>query len=707
MRKLAISLATYCFSFMAPVVFGAEEGDSGSSWRVEEILVVGSQTSYQNRNASVTRSEIPLIDLPQSVQVLNRVLLNDQDLQSLSQALTNVSGVVPNQEAETLLANPLIRGFESEIFIDSLLGYGDTAVVDPSSLIGVDRIEVAKGPTSTLYGGGIGAPVGGLINLVTKTPYSEASYDLSILAGSFETSSLGIDINQPLSDEAGFRIAVERFDSDDYIEGADVNRLSVNPSFSWELSTDTELVIRGLFSEIEQLEYTGLPIEVAALPGVDPYQFTGALNGPRTDVSNQSVHGELTHRFSPSLSTTLQLRRYESEFDEHSSYAYTAFFPVTGSSAAILKGRLPAAVDETTLDASFNWSVQTSGIDHSVLGGVFLDSTDYEAGIAFDFNPIGFLDYASGVNNLVYGSVPAIDPTTNSVNAYETKALYLQDQLSFTDRFSVLLSGRYTHYKHEEGFPGFTTIDTDYKEFDYRAGLSYRLSDSISLFGGYATGSRMSLFFSGVNGAPPEPEESRSAEIGLKFSEPSTQLSGSLVAFQLKRDKIPTLISFSPFAQVQTGEQETQGIELDLIWEPNRDWSLLFNLASIEAEYTEAVTTSTAIITPGTLLARVPEESGRLAAHYRVPNESLSGLSVGAGVSFASEAPLSNSNLFYSDSYAVVDLHVDYEWANFEIGLNINNLLDREYLKPYQFLSGEIVRPGSPFAAFVTLKANL
>lgn len=139
----------------------AQAAEPPPSWRIEEIVVTGARSGYAAQDSSLSKSGITLQDLPQSVQVLNRTLIDEQNLQSLSDALVNVSGVVPSDESETVLISPLIRGFRAEIYVDGMPSYGDTAVIDSSSLSAVDRIEVAKGPTSALYGGGIGAPVGG------------------------------------------------------------------------------------------------------------------------------------------------------------------------------------------------------------------------------------------------------------------------------------------------------------------------------------------------------------------------------------------------------------------------------------------------------------------------------------------------------------------------------------------------------------------
>ena len=127
------------------------------SWTPEIIVTAERPANYTIGAASVTRTPVPLINTPQSIQVLTRTLLDEQQLFTLADAVRNISGVVTALPSEAVLANPIVRGFESEVFVDGLIAYGDTAVVDPSSLSGVERIEVAKGPTSLLFGGGTGA----------------------------------------------------------------------------------------------------------------------------------------------------------------------------------------------------------------------------------------------------------------------------------------------------------------------------------------------------------------------------------------------------------------------------------------------------------------------------------------------------------------------------------------------------------------------
>ncbi len=680
--------------------------DTRKSWQVkEEIVVTGKkEETYQADQSTLVKGDIALIDWPQSIQVLNRTLIEEQGAQSLTEVLANVSGVVPNHEQETVLVNPFIRGQEAEILLDGLISYGDTAVIDPSSLATVDRVEVAKGATSTLFGGGVGAPTGGLINLVTPTPLDEERYRLTLRGGSFATRAVGIDLNQPLSDAVSFRLTGEGYQSDDMIDAVDIDRLTLNPSLSWQLAEDTNLILRGFYNRIEQLEYTGLPAEVAGLPGVNRLQFTGATNSPRTEVRNQSLHATLEHQFSDRLSGKVHLRGFENEFDEFSSFPFLSFFPIDGTSVPIIRGQLPVDTDEITLDASISLEVDPGvGWRHRLLAGFTVDRTDYEAGSGFDFSPIGVLDYASGENTLDFGPIPAIN--SSSVNEYETVALYLQDHIEIGDRWRVLASGRLTRYGLREVVGG-SGADESYTEFDPRVGVTYRINDSLSAFAGAATGSRIVPFFAGVNGAPPVPEESESYEIGLKVS--SQSWTGTFAAFRLERTNIPTLDLNDPFfGSVQNGSQSSEGFEMDLIWEPNEQLSVIANAAYVDARNESDIVSFGTVFARGNRLSRIPEWSGRVAARYRFDEGLLNGLGVGIGATYADEAPLTDANVFSSDSYTVFDAQAGFRIGAVDVQLSIVNLFDREYFRPYQYLLQEVVRPGQERSFFITLGVEL
>ena len=662
------------------------------SWTPDIIVTATRDSAYSIDAASVTRTDVPLIAVPQSIQVLTRTLLDEQLAITLADALTNVSGVVATRPYEAVLANPLVRGFSAEIFIDGLPAYGGTAVVDPSSLAGYEAIEVAKGPTSTLFGGGTGAPVGGIINLVTKTPQADAFYSASVRVGSFGTLSPSWDINQPLGKAVGLRLAGEYQSGGDYIDDVNAKRLSFNPSLSVALGEATQLIIVGNYSRVTQLEYAGIPAEVVGLPGVDPFQFSGTTDAPRTEITNAMVTGTLTHNFSDAIDATVQVRHYDSSFDENATFIYPPVWPPSGTVYPLLRASLPTDVGETTVDASLTATFATGALQHTLLAGFQWDATSYDAAMYFDFTPIGLKDWA-GPTTGAFGTVPPF--FLGQTDDYSTIAGYLQDQIQWGP-VSLLASLRVTDlgYKSVEA-----AADAHYTRVSPRVGATWEFTKGIAAFAGWATGFRATVNFIGLE--PPVPQTSSSVEFGLKAGG-WNGVSGTLAFYRVTRQNVPTADPNNPFLQVQTGEQRSQGVDLDLIWEPSPAWSVLANYA-----FTDATVTKDNTIPVGDALARVPRNAGRAAVRYRFQNGPARGLGIGAGVTAASGAPLTLPNTVSSGSYATVDAQASYTTGAFRFGLSIVNLLNNGYFLPYQYFALPLEIAGQPRSAFLTMGVTL
>ena len=658
---------------------------------------------------SATRTPTPLLQTPQAVQVLDRTLLEEQDRRTLADALVNVSGVTPTRPEETLFIQPIVRGFPAEIFLDGLPAFGTTAFIDPTSLVGTERVEVVKGPTSTVYGGGAGAPLGGLINVVSTRPEADAGGVVGFRTGRFATVDPYADLNVPFGARVAARLAGEYQRNTSWIDHVAANRWSVQPSLSAELSPTTELLVRGQFDRRSQLEYSGMPAAQALAGQLGRDAFPGATTGqPRTTVDNRLATAELRHAFRRStrgvaratgddVHLTVSGRSYDGRIRDYGSFVLPEFAapdPATPTAYPIFTLYLPTRVKEGTLDANLSATADALGGRHVLLGGVNYDHTAFSSAIGFDGVPVGVADLAGPSGPLAFGAIPA--PTTTQTNRYATVAAYGQDQATYGP---LHLSGslRYTQLQLRQQEQA---VDRTYRRLTPRAGATVDMATGVALFAGYATGFRAPVNF--VGRTPPKPETSRSAEGGLKLALARLGLSGTLAAFDMTRRNVSTPDPGDPMFAIQTGEQRARGVEADVTWEPTRRWSLIANYA-----YTEAAVTRDPTIPVGNRLPRVPRNSGRVAARYRVLGGAAKGLAFGAGVTAFGAREITLPNTVPVPGYAAVDAQAAYDVGRFTAQLSAVNLAGRRAFDAFQYLASPVVIPAQPRAVYVTLKARL
>jgi iron complex outermembrane receptor protein len=192
-------------------------------------------------------------------------------------------------------------------------------------------------------------------------------------------------------------------------------------------------------------------------------------------------------------------------------------------------------------------------------------------------------------------------------------------------------------------------------------------------------------------------------EGGLKLALPKAHLAGTIAIFNQTRDNVATPDPTNFLYSVQTGQQRARGAEADLTWEPIRALSFLANYA-----YTEATVTKDNAIPIGNLLARVPRNSGRVAARYRLPNGAAKGLSFGAGVTGFSSRQDTLPNTVSTPGYAALDVQATYDFGRrYTFEGSAVNLAGRRTYDPYEYFGFAVVMPNQPLSAYVTLKIHL
>lgn len=278
---------------------------------------------------STTRTDTPVERLPQSIQILPRQLLDQQATTTVSEAVTNVSNVQPASPvgiANTEIAPLRIRGFPAEQWRDGLVTLYNAG--DRDGLVNAERIEVLKGPSTILYGGGVGSPLGGVVNIVSKLPRNETFAQTGLRIGSHRYWNPWFDINTKLTPDGSalFRVTGEFTGNRSYIDTLDSKRYSINPTLTLTNNDSTTPTIQGFLSRQQQQAYQCLPVYGTILGDfrLRPDTFIGPRNLPDSYTRTHGITTTLDHRFNDVWSAQLKARWSQTQFDQLSQNIFGA-----------------------------------------------------------------------------------------------------------------------------------------------------------------------------------------------------------------------------------------------------------------------------------------------------------------------------------------------------------------------------------------------
>ena len=669
----------------------------------------GPVRGYQAETASsATKFDVPVNRIPQSIQAVPRKLIEDQGVVSQSEALRNVSGVQPPQILMGAQMYPSIRGFNGERYVDGLPNYYDMGARDLT--VNVERLEVLKGPSSVLYGGGL--PIGGIVNVVSKLPTMARFAEAGLTVGSNGHISPFFDINQPLNAQGTvlFRVTGQYEKTGTQIEGVERRSYTLNPTLTLTNNAGTSLTIQGHVSERRQPEYSGLPavgtLDRSAF-SIRRNLFVGDLGTlPDTRSQNMSLTARFDHAFNDTWSTFSAVRISRSKFHEPSQYVtglVNGNTPIFGSIFQQVNGFLGEATTEVSANSNILAKFNIGPTQNKLLFGVDYNRvTDKGILNADAFITADLVDMTAPLfKPYVYPPSGFFSTFSDIDNVYTTTGATAQLHSTIFNRLHILAGARVVNVdiKSNERAPSapnaFHSSDTKVLP---RFGAVYDLLPGFSVFAAYSEGLRAVPFFSSL-GVAPKPEGARNLEAGIKLNT-SFGLSGTLAVFDLTRSNV---VVAGPFGLgVQSGEQRSKGFEADLVWQPTQNLSFLASYAHIDAKV-EKDTNAARIGAP---LVGVPRNSGRLWANYTLTDGALKGLSFGAGLYAASKQSVMLGGPWRTQSYATIDGKIAYQYQNWTLSIVGKNLADRRYFIPYSFLDGHVA-PAAGRTIYATLSAKL
>ena len=664
------------------------------------IIVTGISDGYLASNSvTATKTDTPLIDIPQTINVVTRAQLDDQAHHSLADILRYIPGTTVGQ-GEGNRDQITLRGQNTtaDFFLD---GVRDD-VQYYRGLYNIERVEILKGPYALIFGRGGG---GGIINRVQKSPLS----DDFIYAGQASINSLGAydisaDVNAPLGDAAAVRInaVYENFDSHrDFVGGA---RYAWNPYVAFKLNDAWTLGLSYEYVHDDRTTDRGVP-SIAAIAGqpnrpIAGYrdQFFGVPGVNYTKLEAQIAKLRLDGALTPNLSFSGTI--LYGDYDK----IYRNVYPNGAATAQSGTVALAAYSDPTQREnfiaqANLVWAVETGPLMHKILVG-----TEYGDQKSVN-RRINGSNATFNLANPIFPTVSFNTLSRDTVSDVKFFSVYVQDQISFGDHIDVVAGVRYDNFDID-GTDLLPAVDRPFARKDEkvspRLGLIFKPQENISLYGSYSqsflprSGDQfLALTVTQQNLAP---EKFTNYEIGAKWDvQPNLNL--TLAVFQLERSNATTPDPRNPVASINIGTTRTQGIELAVTGNITPSWQVHGGYSYQDA---------TLAGNDSVRLGQVPRHQASLWNRYDFNDRFAAGLGIiHQSSQFAAirTAPNTTNNTTKLPAFTRVDAAFYYDLSDaLQLQLNVENLFDTDYFSDAH--NNNNISTGAPINGRFTIRAK-
>lgn len=664
---------------------------------VNEAVAVRAEIYQETAAAIGTKTEAPLIEVPQAISIINRQLLDDQGARKLDDALKNVAGVMPGGYYNAW-DYYRIRGFDASFttYIDGLMGINGVG----EEMFGLERVEVLKGPSSALYGQGV---LGGLVNLQSKRPRRDGFADLQMSGGSWNFYEPGVDLGGSLNPSRTLyaRLTALYRTQKSFVEFAKRNRWYGAPAITWDMTPRTSITLLSRFQIDRMFHAFPLPAKGTVEPNINgelPIStFIGEPSRSNDVVEKNKQGGYLfTHRFNDDITLQQNLRISESSSkwknllypglladDERTLYRYPLFYNQQWRTFRV----------DTNLTSRF----QTGALRHNLITGFEF----YRYPNAYQQQTIDFSDFSAflpiDIFNPVYGVAPepTLQPWFGGTSRSRTFGGYFQDQMKWGEKLSFTAGGRVDAAANK-------TDANPYVEntaFSPRVGVNYQFLSGAAVYGSYTKSFRQQsgrVFDGSASSVFADPERGRQFEVGVKTNLIDGRMTATFAAFDLVRQNVASNDPDHPNFVLMTGKQRSRGVELETSYRPTTGWNFIAAYTYIDAKVIEDT------VTPiGTRTQNVPHHSISFWTTYEVERGWARGFGFGFGARRYTDQSGDLSDSFRIPSYGLADGSIFYRNGRLLVRANFNNLTDKRYFTgSYDQL---YVQPGDPRNARVTI----
>ncbi|WP_185151926.1 TonB-dependent receptor [Chryseobacterium vaccae] len=710
--------------FEIPVVYTTADNNV-----IEGITVYAvSRNKFLDKD-STSISKMPLRNLenPQMYTSINRQILKEQLVYDVSDALKNVPGIVKMQGSAGRAGDGSfyynLRGFPTRVSMVDGVPATTNSEIDPAD---IERIDVIKGPSGTLYGGAVNS-FGGLINVVTKKPKDYFGGEVSYLMGSYNLNRVTADVYGPITDSRKtlFRLNAAYQYQNGFRDSEFRKSMFVAPTFSYEVNDRLKF---NLGAQIYTYEGTNTPIIFlsrtrkffATTP--DELGFDWKRSYSNNDMSLKApsinVKAEVNYKISDHwTSQTLISRNYRKT---EGLYQYQ--FIRGNDSDAMLERNVQWQNSEgasTSIQQNFNGEFKIGKIKNKVLIGL-----DYlNQSLNYNNSPIVKYDTINGRNlTPKYGAISrdlalqkiqlskaALERTTTSSNIY---GAYISDAVYITDRLITLLSLRFDHYesKGQLNLNNYTNSGAfNQNAWSPKVGILYQIfKDRLSAYANYMNGfsytapaSQPLPDYSGDF----KPQKSNQWEVGVKGNLWRNKVNFTVGYYDILVNNMLRGVDVvrdgkSYSVTIQDGEQRSKGIEIETILNPIHGLNIMTGYSYNDSKFVKAA---------ANVDGRRPSSAGPANVFnswisYILPIKGLQGLGLGFGVNrVGQQITVDNATTgqFVFPAYTLINASVSLEKERYRLGFKMNNLGNAQYFAGQGVVVAQMPRN---FVAEVSLK---
>lgn len=698
---------------------------------LEEIVIAGRKNKfYSKESQTVAKMPLARLENPQVYTSIPKNLLREQMVIDFGNALRNTPGMYKIQGSRGINSDGAsfysLRGFRTEATMVDGVPAQTNGDYDPAS---VERIEVLKGPSATLFGGAL-TSFGGLVNIITRKPLDTLGGEVSYTTGSFNLNRVNADIYGPLNEEKTvlFRLNAAYHHQLSWQDAGFRKTLFLAPSLELRASDRLRINLNADFYSAEATSPSVVFLNrtrqfIAHTPEELHFDWKRSYTSNDLTIKTPTVNVRAVGAYKLSEDWTSQTIISSNTRRTDGYYQYQFIRKATDDSLErniSLQNTINSTLD---IQQNFVGDLKIAGFRNRLLIGIdyvrLKANNDNSPYIVYDFvngtlnNDNNYTKISKyGVDQKIAASTAA--PTRNHGSTYIYSA-YASDVISITDQVMAMLSLRVDQFDSKGTINHATNAplaNSKYQQtaFSPRFGLVYQVvKNQVSLFANYMNG------FSNV--APvtqplPEisgtfkPQQASQFEGGVKLELFNNQLNFTASYYDIKVDNVtrPEVYKLNGVdynITVQNGTQTSKGIEFELNANPVAGLNINAGYAHNDSKLTK----STTALEGRRPAAAGPADLANLWVSYSFLSGKWKGLGIGVGGNYISEHLTANSaatGVFTFPSYTLLNATVFYEARRFRLGIKFDNITDEQY-----FVGQGVISPQMPATVLASVAVKL